>query len=474
MALPDYDVSMSKLHQQISETANSPNGEDLNGWMASAITLDGAVALAAAAAGIISDDEIPSSSSRAWEPPSPESVSASEASGFTQVREDGRRDVHYFDDNVCEFGESPHDNVERISGSCENGHISPHGGMEVRISGRALEHLASSDSLFSSARSMGSEDEDDDLWSNCKQDMGDNIENKNDLLQIIRAYHTLPVPSRGSEIVFRPLEHLQAIEYRRPTISDLGLVGKYLDFKLGFAIGPAEINAKLAAAEEAVALSIWTTATICRALSLESILALFSGVLLEKQVVVVCPNLDVLSAIVLFVIPIIRPFQWQSLYLPVLPRNMLDFLDAPVPYIVGILHKPADLKMKTTNLVHVNVLKDQVKMCHLPSLPWQKELASKLGSIHAKLLCEKSIAKRHPVYRCNKVLAEAAAQFLMVMRHYMESLCSDLRSYTITSIEPNNDRVSLLLKDSFIDSFQSRDQPFINITNVHVTLDELT
>ncbi|KAK6937709.1 uDENN domain [Dillenia turbinata] len=469
MTLTDYDVSISKLQQQISESVDSPNGGDLNDWMASAIPLDSAMALTAAAAGIISDDEIPSSSSRAWEPPSPESFSASEASDFTQVREDGGRDVHYFDDNVSEFGESPHDNVERISGCCENGHISPHGGTDGSISGCILERLASSDSLFSSARSMGSEDEDDELWSNCKHDIGDNIvmewakENKNDLLQIICAYHSLPVPSHGSEIVFQPLEHLQAIEYRRPSISALGLVGKYLDFKLGLAVGAAEINAELAAAEEALALAIWTTATICRALSLESILALFTGVLLEKQVVVVCPNLGILSAIVLSVIPIIRPFQWQSLLLPVLPRNMLDFLDAPVPYIVGIQHKPADLKMKTTNLVHVNVLKDQVKMCHLPSLPRRKELASKLGSIHARLSCEKSIAKRHPIYRCNEVQAEAAAQFLMVMRHYMESLCSDLRSYTITSVEPNNDRVSLLLKDSFIDSFQSRDQPFIKI-----------
>lgn len=32
-----------------------------------------------------------------------------------------------------------------------------------------------------------------------------------------------------------------------------------------------KVNAKLAAAEEALALSVWTTATICRVLSLESV-----------------------------------------------------------------------------------------------------------------------------------------------------------------------------------------------------------
>lgn len=36
-----------------------------------------------------------------------------------------------------------------------------------------------------------------------------------------------------------------------------------------------KVNMKLAAAEEAVELSIWTTATICRVLSLENVMFLF-------------------------------------------------------------------------------------------------------------------------------------------------------------------------------------------------------
>jgi hypothetical protein len=47
------------------------------------------------------------------------------------------------------------------------------------------------------------------------------------------------------------------------------------------------------------------------------VLELFAAALLEKQIVVICSNLGVLSAIVLSVMPMIRPFQWQSLLLPV-------------------------------------------------------------------------------------------------------------------------------------------------------------
>ncbi|XP_066384173.1 uncharacterized protein [Miscanthus floridulus] len=193
------------------------------------------------------------------------------------------------------------------------------------------------------------------------------------------------------------------------------------------------------------------------------VLGLFAGVLLEKQIVVICPNLGVLSAIVLSVIPMIRPFQWQSLLLPVLPMKLIDFLDAPVPFIVSLFGSPPDIKMKGSSLVRVNVQKDQVKACSLPQLPRYKELFSNLGPLHARLSCENSLAKRHPIYKCNEVQADVAWKFLNVMRTYLESLCSDLRFHTITNVQSNNDRVSSLLKDSFIDSFPSNDRPFIKL-----------
>ncbi|CAA0833412.1 DENN (AEX-3) domain-containing protein [Striga hermonthica] len=192
-----------------------------------------------------------------------------------------------------------------------------------------------SETSFSSAVSTASDDEADEIFYDYAKSIAYDIrmENKNDLLQILSNYHSLPLPPRGSEIVFQPLEHLEPIEYFRPPLSSLDLCGKNLDYKLGDYKEVSQVNIKLAAAEESLALSLWPTATICRVLSLESILALVTSVLLEKQVVVLCPNLGVLSAIVLSLIPIIRPFEWQSLFLPILPVKMLDFIDAPVPFI---------------------------------------------------------------------------------------------------------------------------------------------
>ncbi|XP_021279509.1 uncharacterized protein LOC110413126 isoform X3 [Herrania umbratica] len=435
LSLTDYVPSVSKLDEQMNDTTDCPNGEYVNDWMASAIPVNSAVTLTAAAAGIIADDEVSSASLKISSPQSPESVTASEASDLGHVREiekDGRKNVLNLDDNTSEASENRSDASERIYGTYENGQVSPDIGTVVSSRSRTLERLGSSQSLFSPARSVASEDEDEDdeLFLNHEKDFGD------DLI----------------------LEWARAIEYVRPPVSALDMDESYL-----YSFEAAEVNAKLAAAEEALALSVWTTATICRALSLDSILAVVAGVLLEKQVVVVCPNLGVLSAVVLSLVPLIRPFEWQSLLLPLLPMRMLDFLDAPVPFLVGVQHKPTDLKLKTSNLVQVNVLKNQVKTCHLPTLPRHKELVSQLGSIHSRLSFEGSIAKKHPTYRCNEVQAEAATEFLTIMRHYLESLCANLRSHTITSVQSNDDRVSLLLKDSFVDSFPSKDRPFIKL-----------
>ena len=54
--------------------------------------------------------------------------------------------------------------------------------------------------------------------------------------------------------------------------------------------------------------------------------------------VVFCPNIGVLSTVVLALVPLLRPFAWQSLLLPVLPaqERLLDILDAPVPFILGV------------------------------------------------------------------------------------------------------------------------------------------
>lgn len=105
----------------------------------------------------------------------------------------------------------------------------------------------------------------------------------------------------------------------------------------------------------------------------QQVLTLFAGALLENQIVFVCSNLGILSASVLSLIPLIRPYQWQSLLMPVLPNDMLDFLEAPVPYIVGVQNKTSEVQSKLTNAILVDVSNNQVHLMlyhfHLSPVP---------------------------------------------------------------------------------------------------------
>ncbi|KAL8170204.1 hypothetical protein V2J09_022008 [Rumex salicifolius] len=283
------------------------------------------------------------------------------------------------------------------------------------------------------------------------------------------SYGALTIPARGSELAFHPLEHHQAIQYRRPAVSELGIAEEFLTQESQDPLKLAEawsmqswLQQKRLFVYQCGQLQQFAEFFVLIIILLAYVLALVTGVLLEKQVALNCPNLGVLSAAVLSLIPMIRPFEWQSLLLPVLPDRMLDFLEAPVPFLVGLEKKPSGVKMKTDNLVHVDLLKDQLKTCYLPLLPRRKELVAELRPIHARLACQSTLVEE-PVYRCSEEQAEAAVQFLCVMKRYMESLCANLRSNTITSVQSNNDRVCILLKDSFADSFPFRDRPFIKL-----------
>ncbi|XP_071715418.1 uncharacterized protein [Rutidosis leptorrhynchoides] len=289
--------------------------------------------------------------------------------------------------------------------------------------------------------------------------------NNHGSLQIICEYHRLCVPTRGSKIEFHPLEHLHPLEFHRPDETVLRISGSTIDLmSCSTSFELAEAHRALTVEEEATSLSVWAVSCLCGSLRLEHILTIFAGALLEKQIVFVCSNLGILSASVLSIIPLIRPYQWQSFFMPVLPNDMLDFLDAPVPFIVGVKSKTAEVQSKSGNVILVDVNKNQLKTSSsIPAFPQYKELCAALSPYHAQLVGESYLGRRRPVYDCTDVQVEAAKGFLRVLRSYLDSLCSNLRSHTITNVQSNNDKVSLLLKESFIESFASRDRPFIKV-----------
>lgn len=148
MSQTDYVPSIPKTHDQMHESVRSPEREARSDWMATAIPVDSAVTLAAAAAGIILEDEIRPPSPKLWEPQSPESITPSEALDFSQLR-DIDKDASKHSNDCDDYGfEASGSTPEKVYGSCESSLASPEVGTSFSSRVRTLERLGSSESLF--------------------------------------------------------------------------------------------------------------------------------------------------------------------------------------------------------------------------------------------------------------------------------------------------------------------------------------
>lgn len=75
---------------------------------------------------------------------------------------------------------------------------------------------------------------------------------------------------------------------------------------------------------------------IFQLLSLENIFTLFSCILLEKQILLISKHYSVLGTIAEVLTAIIYPFHWPHVYIPILPKACIEFIYAPVPFIMGV------------------------------------------------------------------------------------------------------------------------------------------
>ena len=52
-----------------------------------------------------------------------------------------------------------------------------------------------------------------------------------------------------------------------------------------------------------------------------------------------CTDYQRLMTVAEGITTLLFPFQWQHVYVPILPASLLHFLDAPVPYLMGLQSK---------------------------------------------------------------------------------------------------------------------------------------
>lgn len=72
------------------------------------------------------------------------------------------------------------------------------------------------------------------------------------------------------------------------------------------------------------------------AASVDNMIALFASAINERRVLVLSNKLNRLSSCVQALNNILYPMHWQHIFIPVLPADLLAYLQAPMPFLIGL------------------------------------------------------------------------------------------------------------------------------------------
>jgi len=223
---------------------------------------------------------------------------------------------------------------------------------------------------------------------------------------ILREYYELPVPDEDKSSMFELSSTLHHVKFSSPTGHEDTLIGQ------------------------------WCLPPFTCLLSLPNIVTLLNAVMLERRIVFVSSNVGYLSACVLSVVPLLHPFIWQGAYVPVLPNNLREYLQAPVPYIMGVHevpHKIAEFR-RTLDEAIVVVLVDTNEILMggtktpaasvLPPLPHFDVISTNLEAPAAKL---RSMSAKKSCGSISADMVAAVAEFTHELSVYHNWLNGAIR-----------------------------------------------
>ncbi|KAL4622864.1 DENN domain-containing protein 5A-like [Arapaima gigas] len=120
-------------------------------------------------------------------------------------------------------------------------------------------------------------------------------------------------------------------------------------------------------------------------LGVENVLQLFTCALLEFQILLYSQHYQRLMTVAESITTLMFPFQWQHVYVPILPASLQHFLDAPVPYLMGLHSNGQDDRSKLelpqeANLCFVDIDNHFIELPEdLPQFPNKLEFVQEIS-----------------------------------------------------------------------------------------------
>lgn len=117
-----------------------------------------------------------------------------------------------------------------------------------------------------------------------------------------------------------------------------------------------------------------------RSLSLTNIVTLFEYALAESRIIFLSSHTSMLHLASAALISLLYPLKWASILIPVLPARLIQALEAPCPYIVGIERRYENVELPDDDFVLVDLDNDIIESTASPT-PLPRQQRRKLMSI---------------------------------------------------------------------------------------------
>uniref|UniRef100_A0A672LU96 DENN domain containing 5A n=1 Tax=Sinocyclocheilus grahami TaxID=75366 RepID=A0A672LU96_SINGR len=181
-------------------------------------------------------------------------------------------------------------------------------------------------------------------------------------------------------------------------------------------------------------------------LGVENVLQLFTCALLEIQILLYSQHYQRLMTVAESITALMFPFQWQHVYVPILPASLLHFLDAPVPYLMGLHSNGQDDRTKLE-------LPQEVRDTH--SLPENRLILTNKDS---KVQCDEEEMKMHQLnIRVREVFANRFTQMFSDYEVFVIQPSQDKESWF-----SNRDQMQNFDKASFLSDQPEPYLPFLS------------
>ncbi|KAJ9655121.1 hypothetical protein H2198_005977 [Neophaeococcomyces mojaviensis] len=111
-----------------------------------------------------------------------------------------------------------------------------------------------------------------------------------------------------------------------------------------------------------------------RSLTIPNVIILFEYLLAESRIILVSQYTSMLKLASNALLALLWPLEWSGVHIPVLPTRLMEVLEAPIPYICGVVRKNDNLILpQDDDFVMVDLDKNELHAtAHPPSLPKQQ------------------------------------------------------------------------------------------------------